>query len=186
MIGKKYTAGIAVGLFFVFAFGILFGQAPDEVLKTTVFVSKIKVLPGDMLKLALRLKIIKKWHVHAARLADEFLVPTTLTIEPQEGFEVIETIYPKPKLGKYDYSETSLEVFEGEVLIGVLLRIASNCPPGPRQLKAKLKYQACDNEGCLPPKTVEILHPVEIVQDGASSGESYPEIFNKIAFTKLK
>jgi DsbC/DsbD-like thiol-disulfide interchange protein len=186
VICKKYSAGIAIGLSFVLAYGILFGQAPDEVLKTVVFVSKAKVLSGDMLKLALQIKIKKKWHVHANRLADEFLVPTTLTIEPQEGFEVLETIYPKPKLGKYDYSETPLEVFEGDVLIGALLQIAPGLSPGLRQLKARFKYQACDNQGCLPPKTIDIMRPVEIVAEGPPSRESYPEIFNKITFTKLR
>lgn len=162
------------------------GQVPEEVLKAKLFVSRTSVLSGDILKIAVQASLVKPWHIHAEKVNDEFLVPTSLTVETQEGLEVLETVYPKPRSGKFDYSETAIDVFEGEFWVGALLKFAPGSPPGLRKLKAKFRYQACDERGCLAPKTIELPAEVEVVASGAQAAEDHAEIFAKIAFTKLK
>jgi hypothetical protein len=162
------------------------GQVPEEVLKAKLFVSRASVLPGEILKIAVQASMTKPWHIHADKVADEFLIPTSLAVEPQEGLEVLETVYPKSRSGKFDYSETAIDVFEGDILVGAIVKFAPGLSPGPRKLKLKFRYQACDNRGCLPPKTIELPAEIEIVAARAQAQEDHSEIFKKIAFTKLK
>jgi DsbC/DsbD-like thiol-disulfide interchange protein len=162
------------------------GQVPEEVLKAKLFVSRASVLPGEHLKIAVQATLAKPWHIHAEKVGDEFLIPTSLAVEPQEGLEVLETVYPKSRSGKFDYSETAIDVFEGDILVGALLKLAPGLPPGPRKLKVKFRYQACNDRGCLPPKTIELAAELEVVASGAAAEEDHSEVFKKIAFTKLK
>ena len=162
------------------------GQVPEEVLKTKLFVSRASILPGEILKIAVQATLTKPWHIHADKVGDEFLVPTSLVLEPQEGLEVLETVYPKSRSGKFDYSETAIDVFDGDFLVGALVKFSPGLSPGPRKLKLKFRYQACDNRGCLPPKTIELPAEVEVVASGAQAQEDHTEVFKKIAFTKLK
>ena len=185
MKGNKFLTFVVVGLSLL-APVISSGQNPQDVLKAKAYLSKTKLLAGEVLKLAIAVDIQKKWHIHADKLGDEFLVPTALTVEAQAGLEVLDVAYPKSKLVKYDYSETALEVFEGETLFGALLRLAPDCPAGPRRLKVKLRYQACDDRSCLPPKAIEMTSDFEIVATGGQAAEDHPEVFKKITFTKLK
>jgi hypothetical protein len=162
------------------------GQVPDEVLKAKLFISRASVLSGDTLKIAVQATMTKPWHIHADKVADEFLVPTSLAVEPQEGLEVLEIVYPKSRSGKFAYSETAIDVFDGEILVGALLKFAPGLSPGPRKLKVKFRYQACDDRGCLAPKTIELPAEFEVVASGAQAAGDHSEVFKQIAFTKLK
>ena len=164
-------------------------QPPEEVLKAKLFVSRTLVVPGETLKIAVQAALTKPWHVHADKVGDEFLIPTSLAVEPQEGIEVVEIVYPKARSGKFDYSETAIDVFDGEFLVGALVRFPAGPAPGPRKLKVKFRYQACDDRGCLPPKTIELPLEIEVIIPGAAATaaeEAQSEVFKKIAFTKLK
>jgi hypothetical protein len=183
---KRLLAAVLVGGLLIFARAGVSVQAPEDVLEAKLYLSKTKLATGDVLKLALSAELRKTWHIHAAKLEDEFLVPTVLTIEDQPGLEVLEVVYPKSKRVKYDYSETALDVFEGEALVGALLRVAPENAPGPRRVKVKFRYQACDDRSCLPPKTLEWKVDFEIVAAGGQAVEDYPEVFKRIVFAKLK
>lgn len=162
-------------------------QPPEEVLKAKLFVSRALVVPGEILKIAVQASLAKSWHIHADKVGDEFLIPTSLAVEPQEGIEVVEIVYPKSRSGKFDYSETAIDVFDGEFLVGALVKFSSGSSPGPRKLKVKFRYQACDDRGCLPPKTLELPVEIEVIIPGGQAPEdAHSEVFAKIAFTKLK
>lgn len=183
---KKLSAVMIGACLLIWAQAALLGQTAEDIVKAKLFLSKTKILAGETLKLALKVKIQRQWHIHANKLSDEFLVPTSFTVEKQDGFETLEIVYPKPKMGKYEYSETALEVFDGEVLIGTLIQAAPGLAPGPYKLKVKFKFQTCDNRGCLPPKTYDLAADVTIVAAAAQTTEDNADIFKKIAFTKLK
>lgn len=172
-------------MFWLFSPGGL-GQKKRDVVKTEVFLSQECVHPGGILKIAVQVKIDKDWHIHADRVADEFLIPTSLALEETAGIQVLEIVYPKRILGKYEYSETAIEVFEGEFLIGALIQTAPNTPLKRLELPAALKYQACDNRGCLPPQQSNLKIEFDVVDSSQDVFEIHADVFKKIAFTKAK
>ncbi len=92
--------------------------------------------------------IARGWHVNAHQPRDKFLIPTTVEFTPPVG-----TVrYPTPVERKLAFSgDETLLLYEGTVRI---VATRSGVPAGP--LRAKLRYQACDDTRCLPPRTIEL------------------------------
>jgi hypothetical protein len=64
--------------------------------------------------------------------------------------------YPKAAQEKYEFSETPLSVYTGNFDLVASFKVAPNAPAGPGAATGKLRYQACSNRACYPPKTVDI------------------------------
>jgi len=182
--GMRVFLATFIGLSLVVAAEL--GQKRREVVKAEALLSQESVHPGGILKVAVWVKIDKDWHVHADRVSDEFLIPTSLALQKTPGLRVLEIIYPKRILGKYAYSETAIEVFEGEFLIGALLQTAPDAPLKRLKLSAILEYQACNNRGCLPPQQSDLKIEFDVVDSSQEIIEIHSDIFSKIAFTKDK
>ena len=57
---------------------------------------------------------------------------------------------------------TPLAVYAGTATIGVKLRAGTNQTTGVVTVPAKLRYQACDDDTCYPPKTIDVSIPLNI------------------------
>ena len=113
------------------------------------------------------------WHVNAHDPTDRFLVPTTLEVTPPAGVQAGAARYPDAVEKALEFSEGKrLRLYEGRVRIEVALEgTASGADP----LRAKLRYQACDDTTCLAPKTIELVAaPPRPVPAPAPSGNASP------------
>lgn len=102
------------------------------------------------------------YHVNANPPSDAYLKATELIVQPADGLSVGFIKYPTAVSKKFSFSEKKLAVYEGEVPIKVLLKSAAAAPKGSHNLAAKLNVQACDDQLCYPPGTLEVTIPVEI------------------------
>src|SRR5262249_61871290 len=112
------------------------------------------------------LTIAPGWHVNAHRPRDEFLVPTTLEIEPPPGQKAAEVSWPEPVERTLAISAgKALLLYEGQVRLSAPLSgtAAASAPP----LRARLRFQACNDATCLPPNTLD-LTAAEPVHAGAA------------------
>ncbi len=148
------------------------------------FVSRDGVHPGETFKVAVLLKITRNWHIHGHKLDDEFLVPTSLDFEASENLKILDYYYPPPKSGKFAYSDVALLVYEKEVILGALVEAKNDTSAGPLKIQGKLRYQACDDSSCRPPKTVVLEITVEVVALDRETRDAHPEIFSKMEFKK--
>jgi hypothetical protein len=102
------------------------------------------------------------YHVNSNTPSDEYLIPLRLTwtaapLEPQG------VTYPAPKMEKYEFSEKPLSVFTGDFELATKFKVPASANPGLIVISGKLRYQACNHKECLPPKTLDIKLPVDIV-----------------------
>ena len=101
------------------------------------------------------------YHVNSTTPSDEYLIPLALTFTgsalPVEGI-----VYPKPKMQKFEFSPKPISVYEGDIKTTTRVKIPSGTPSGMTHLTGKLRYQACSERACLPPRTLEVKVPVEI------------------------
>lgn len=103
-------------------------------------------------ELALTVTIEKGWHVNANDPDRPYLIPTTLEIDPPPGIVVQSIRYPEPVIHALGFAPgTALRLYEGTFTIGV--RVAG-APPD--RFGARLGYQACNEETCLPPRTLAV------------------------------
>ncbi len=160
-------------------------QGVEHVVEAKGLIARETVRPGETFKAALVLKVQAGYHINDNAPLDEFMIPTELTVAGAPDFEVLEISFPPGRRARFSYSEAELVVYEGEVLLGVLLKAKDGLDAGIRTVKGALTYQACNDESCLPPMEL----PFEIAVPVATAGECadiHPEIFSKIRFKSLQ
>ena len=102
------------------------------------------------------------YHVNSNAPSEEYLIPLKLTWTSTGAIGGGSVTYPKPSLEKYEFAEKPLSVFTGDFDLVVKFKVAPNAPAGPGAAVGKLRYQACSDRACFPPKTVEVTVPYQI------------------------
>ncbi len=165
-----------------------FAARQDEahVVEVKGLISRDAVRPGETFQAAVVLKVQAGYHINDNAPVDEFMIPTVLTVLESPDIEVLETYYPGGRRARFSYSEVELVVYEGETVLGLLLKAKADLAPGPRTVKVSLGYQACDAMSCLPPKELafEIAVPVAAT-DSSPAADVKPELFKKLRFKSL-
>lgn len=110
----------------------------------------------------IRVQLRRGYHVNSHSPEDDYLIPLTLRWEDGGPVKAGEVSYPKPEMRKYRFAEKPLSVFTGEFFILTGVRASAEAPAGTGVLLGRLRYQACDEDSCLPPRTVEVRLPYEI------------------------
>ena len=113
---------------------------------------------GKSTPVALHFRIKDGLHINSHEPKDEFLIPTVLSIPESSGVRLEKATYPAGTEFTLPVDPaTKLIVYTGEFAIQVHL-VAQ---PGDHMVEAKLRYQACDANACLPPKTITV--PIDVV-----------------------
>ncbi len=138
--------------------GLLFAQT--NVL-TVAHAEKLRAKRNETVTAKVRFQLTPGYHCNSNTPSDDYLIPLKLTwkAEPLESPEVT---YPKPQMEKYEFSEKPLSVYSGEFDVTTKFKVPAGAPPGPAILTGKLRYQACNDRMCLPPKTIDVPLTVEI------------------------
>ncbi len=102
------------------------------------------------------------YHVNSNTPTDEYLIPLKLTWKSTGALDGGQVTYPKPSMEKYEFSEKPLSVYTGAFALMANFKIAANAPAGPGAAVGQLRYQACHDRACFPPKTVEVTVPYQV------------------------
>ena len=114
----------------------------------------VEVKAGEPQVVVLRFRVEDGFHINSHTPKDELLIPTALRFNTGSVVKVVSQQYPKGSTFQLplDKSET-LDVYQGEFRVGVQLV----APKGSSTLIGVLKYQACDNAVCFPPKELPVV-----------------------------
>jgi hypothetical protein len=155
-IGMRIAIAAALALASALALGqrTLFDEAPRSAARSAVvflYPEQVTVPAGKPTTVALHFRIAPGLHINSHTPRENELIPTTLTIPEGAGVRLDEAVYPPGT----DFTlaldpTTKLSVYSGEFTIQA--RIVAM--PGGHLVEAKLRYQACDNNACMPPKTI--------------------------------
>ncbi|MGH7894790.1 MAG: cytochrome c biogenesis protein CcdA, partial [Candidatus Binatia bacterium] len=95
------------------------------------------------------------WHVNAHDPDDRLLIPTTLEVRPPTGMRVGPVRYPATVSKALEFSDGKvLKLYEGRVRLEAPLEGAAN---DTDPVRGSLRFQACDDTTCLPPRTLELV-----------------------------
>jgi thiol:disulfide interchange protein DsbD len=109
-------------------------------------------------------KIEPGWHINSAHPLSEFSIPTVVTLDPASA-ELVKADYPAHIERTFSFSGAEkIAVYEGTIIIPFTARLK----PGATSVKAVVKYQACNDTVCLPPRTAE----TEIALSGGGQAPS--------------
>jgi hypothetical protein len=73
--------------------------------------------------------------------------------------------YPAGQDVSFPFSpESKLNVYSGDFTVNLMVRPLTSVVPGNYAMHGVLRYQACDNAQCFPPKTLPVTVDVKVVK----------------------
>jgi hypothetical protein len=123
-----------------------------------LFPEQVSVTAGKLSPVALHFRVAQGLHINSHTPSDQFLIPTTFSIPDGMGVRLDAATYPVGMVIALAFDpKTKLSVYTGEFTIQA--RIIAT--PGNHLVQGKLRYQACDQNQCLPPKTIDV--PINVI-----------------------
>lgn len=153
-------------------------QDPSKAVTAKGYISTDKVHQGGSFTIAIVLDIDPQFHINSAKPLDENLIPTRVEPVKVDGFTFSAPTYPKGENQKFAFSDQALSVYSGRTVIQIKATAAKTLSLGQKTIKMKLGYQACNNQACFAPKTVEVPIGLEVVAPGVKVSPANTQFFN--------
>jgi hypothetical protein len=141
-------------LLFLALFFAFFVPADAQTVKGSF--TQARVTRGSTAKGQIVLDIPDGLHVNSSKPNSEYAIPTSVKIETA-GLKPIAVEYPEGTDRKFQFSESELNVYEGEVVIPFSITVPKRFRGERLAVKAVVQYQACTEEVCFPPKNKELI-----------------------------
>lgn len=101
---------------------------------------------------SIKLLIMRGYHVNANPATYPYLIATEITPGKVEGVSTEKPRYPAARTQKFEFADEPLAVYEGEAEVKLPLKVGGKT--GQVSLPLSVRVQACDNEKCFPPATL--------------------------------
>jgi len=134
------------------------------------------VTRGKSNSLELQFRVEAGFHINSHQPTEKYLIPTTLKLDPPTDLVVGRITYPPGKESSFAFApEEKLSVYTGDFAVTVQVRVLASVLPGNYEVRGKLRYQACDNAQCYPPKTLPVQFQVKVVKAPAPPVKNPPQ-----------
>ena len=148
------------------------GDAAAKVSVESVETMTVKTGQGTPLQLTFHVK--PGFHINSHQPTEPELIPTEIKFFPPEDLIVAKIQYPAGVLTSFPFDpSTKLSVYSGNVIIKGTLIPQSKATPGTYTVHGELRYQACDNNSCYPPKKLPVQFDVKIPR-AATGSRAHP------------
>jgi hypothetical protein len=131
----------------------------------------VTVAQGKPANVPLTFRVSSGYHINSNQPKSEFLIPTALKVEATTDIVIGKTTYPEGQDMSFPFDPTEkLNVYSGDFTIDVQVRPLHSVQPGKYVVRGTLKYQACDNSSCYPPKQLPVTFDVKIAKAPSAHG----------------
>lgn len=116
-----------------------------------------EVKAGEPQTVVLRFRVEDGFHINSHTPKDELLIPTAIRFNTGSVVKIVDEVYPKGSAFRLPVGAgETVDVYQGEFRVNVQVVV----PKGASTLVGVLKYQACDNAVCYPPKSLPVVMTV--------------------------
>lgn len=119
------------------------------------------VTRGSAAKGSVVLSIPSGLHVNSNRPNSQYAIPTTVRVSGT-GVRVSGVTFPRGKNLKFQFSDSVINVYEGTVRFPFTVNVPANFKGNVVRVRAVIRYQACTDEVCYPPKNKEVTLTAKI------------------------
>jgi len=140
-----------------------------------VAANNIVVSPGHSAPVQFTFHVQDPYHINSSQPLTEELIPTQLhfSLPPEVAFGKLQ--YPAGKLMSFPFDpSTKLSVYSGDFVIKGVVLAPGQASSGTYTVHGELKYQACDNNACYPPKKLPFAFNVKVGSGGKSVPKARP------------
>ena len=158
----KRLLPIAVFLICLSAFAQI-SNAPTTPTVTVAPIAPVTIERGKAGTFSVDVRIAAGFHINSNKPKDEYLIPTTLKMDPPSDVVITLIKYPQGEDLAFPFSpDQKINVYSGDITIHGVIKAMSTSGTGTYRVHGALKYQACDNAACYPPKSVPLQFEVKI------------------------
>jgi hypothetical protein len=157
---------IPIGLRWILALvamASVYGQSQSRTFVEFEPLKAVTVAPGKSTPIELTFHIKDGFHINSSKPLTPELIPTALGLTPPAGLVIAKVQYPSGQLISFPFDPTEkLSVYSGDVIIKAVMIGQPNAAEGNYTIHGELKYQACDNNSCYPPKKLPVQLDVQV------------------------
>jgi hypothetical protein len=114
----------------------------------------------------LNFRVPSGYHINSNTPKSEFLIPTALKMDLPTDIILGKIEYPAGEDASFPFSpDEKLSVYTGDFTIAVAVHPLHSVVPGKYVMHGVLRYQACDNAACYPPKALPLSFEVKVVKE---------------------
>jgi len=138
--------------------------APEPNISVKGYYASDKAPRGRTVQAAVVMEIPSGYHVNANRPLAKYAIATSLKIEAPGGIKIGPVSYPRAIVRKLKaVNNESLAVYEGRAIMRFNVTVPANYQGGEIALRARLRFQSCNDEVCFPPKNEDVEMRVGVV-----------------------
>jgi thiol:disulfide interchange protein DsbD len=143
----------------------LLGAPPDPVVWKLQPLPAAPVKAGARISVKLQATVQDGWHIYSLKPMPEGPIPTRIWIAEGQSFSMAGSIQaPGPQVMQDPSFGMEVELYEGEVVFTLPVKVAASASAGQQTLVVGASYQSCNAKLCLPPKSVKAELPITIVR----------------------
>ena len=133
----------------------------------------VTIMQGKPATVPLTFRVARDYHINSNQPKSEFLIPTVLKVDATTDIVIGKTTYPPGQDKTFAFApDEKLNVYEGDFKVDVLVRPLHTVQAGKYIIRGTLKYQACDNAACYPPKQLPVSFDVKISKAPVARGKN--------------
>lgn len=141
-------------------------QSEFSASKPSVQVVRVESAPlmkGKGAPITLSFRVAPGFHVNSNHPNSELLIPTVLRLDPPTDLTLGNIQYPEGQQLAFAFSpDEKLSVYTGDFTVQATARMIGTMRPGSYRVHGELRYQACDNSACYPPKSVPVAFDLKV------------------------
>jgi hypothetical protein len=123
------------------------------------------ITQGKSTSVELQFRVENGFHINSNQPTEKYLIPTAVMLDPPTDLVIGKTTYPIGKEAAFAFApDEKLSVYTGDFAVTVDVRAMTSVLPGKYEVRGRLKYQACDNAQCYPPKSLPLQFEVKVVK----------------------
>lgn len=128
-------------------------------------VDAVTVKPGKTAAVQIACRVNPGFHVNSNKPNSELLIPTEFKFSLPTELMIAGVTYPAGQQLTFPFMPNEpLSVYSGDFEVAPNVRASLHARPGTYRVHATLKYQACNDRQCFPPKTLPVDFDVKVVR----------------------
>jgi hypothetical protein len=132
-------------------------------------VDTVAVAPGKTAAVKIDCRVKQGFHINSNKPNSELLIPTEFKFSLPTELIIAGAEYPAGQQITFPFMPNEpLSVYSGDFEVQAKVRASQHLRPGTYRVHAQLRYQACNDRQCFPPKTQPVDFDVKVVRAARS------------------
>jgi Disulphide bond corrector protein DsbC len=141
----------------------ILGKAPSLTMAPVPLVTAVRT---KQTVVDLNFRVPPGYHINSNAPKSEFLIPTALRLDVPTDIVLGKIGYPAGEDLSFPFSpDEKLNVYTGDFTIALTVHPLQSVVPGKYVMHGVLRYQACDNAACYPPKNLPVELELKVVKE---------------------